>query len=255
MVRTEAAGSRVSRLIRGVARREGVADWRLLVDPPRSARAQMARDAQLAEEARPTVRWFTWDPPAVSLGLKQEPPAWLRAPAWRRSGLDRVVRPTGGGIAFHGSDVSVAVAVPRALGVPLDALMGAVCGSAARVCGQAGVTAHPVLQAPGAGRITYCLAEPSPYAVMAGGKKVAGFALRRLEASWLVQGSVLVRPLPERLMAALPAELVAELRARAVSLTDAAGSPVAERDIVSRWRAAWAAWWDESVTAALAERG
>lgn len=217
-----------------------MADWRLLIEGPRPAREQMARDAQLGEDARPTVRWFTWDPPAVSLGLKQEVPAWLRALAWRQSGLDWVRRPSGGGIAFHGSDVSLAVAVPRALSVPLDALMRAVCESATQVCRSFGVAARPVLQTPGAGRITYCLAERSPYAVMAGSKKVAGFALRRLASSWLIEGSMLVKPLPDRLAAGVPAEVLDELRAQAMPLAEAAPSPMAEHDVMSRWAGSWA---------------
>ena len=128
----------------------------------------MARDVELARETLPTVRFFRWNPPAISLGLKQAPPDWLR-----KSGVAFVERPTGGGAAFHGSDVSVAVIVPRRLELPLSLLMAAVCDNATAMCRQFGAPARPVLNVPGTRRIAYCLAEASSYAVKTGERAVA----------------------------------------------------------------------------------
>ena len=90
-----------------------MADWRVIVGGPQTAAEQMATDARLAEEAIPTIRLFTWSPPAVSLGWKQPCPDWLRGDRWAASPCEFVERPTGGGIAFHGSDLSLAVVIPR----------------------------------------------------------------------------------------------------------------------------------------------
>ena len=220
-------------------------DWTILIERGRSARSQMAFDGRLAQEAVPLVRLFTWDPPAVSFGCRQPRPDWFDEARWRDSGFDWVERPTGGGIALHGSDVSLAVVVPRAIGLPLDRLMGLVCQSAVRLCRSYELEATPQLEAERPRRITYCLSEQSPYAVTIDGYKVGGFALRRYRESWLIQGSLLVRSLPRRMAQAIPREVTEALRQRALSLAEASATPVTESDVVRRWAAQWGAWWEE----------
>ena len=217
--------------------------WMLRLDDRRSPDVHMPVDEAAAREAAWSVRWFCWEPAAVSLGLKQPAPAWVAAS--RAEGLACVERPTGGGLAFHGTDVSIAVVIPQAMEVPLGALMAAVCRSAASLCLSYGLEAWADLDA-GAGnaRVTYCLAEPSPYAVYAGRRKLAGFALRRYRHSWLVQGSLLVRPIPGELLARMPGPAAAQLAAHAVSLSEAVGAPLSEQDVKRRWAAHWTAWWE-----------
>ena len=238
--------------------------WRVIVGEPQTAAEQMATDARLAEESMPTVRLFTWSPPAVSLGWKQPSPDWLRGGRWAASSCELVERPTGGGIAFHGSDLSLADVIPRnshpqgGRGVPgavgdrpgshqsLETLMRAVCQSAVSVCRTYGADATAVLEAPSAGRITYCLTEINPYAVVVGTRKVAGFALRRYPRSWLIQGSLLVQSLPRVLADALPVEVGQQLASRAVPLSQVSASPVTPGELATRWAEHWSAWWGEA---------
>ncbi|MBI4340869.1 MAG: hypothetical protein HY598_01145 [Candidatus Omnitrophica bacterium] len=216
--------------------------WRVFVEEGLSAHEQMARDATLAREALPMVRFFVWDPPAVSLGFKQVPPAWLASAA----GFEQVERPTGGGLAFHGSDVSVAVIVPRRVSLPLALLMQAVCENAVALCRDMGANAHAVADVPAQGRIAYCLTDPSSYAVMIDGKKAAGFALRRFPKTWLIQGSLLVRPLPQALAGAIPAPVSAQLHAGAMPLAQVLPGAVAPCDVARRWADGWSGWWEEA---------
>lgn len=218
--------------------------WRVLVEPPCQAHEQMARDAELAQEGVPTVRCFEWDPPAVSLGFKQPRPAWLDEPAWRRSGCEAVERPTGGGIAVHGSDLSLAVIVPRHPEVSLRGVMEAVCETTRRALQALGVDAAAEVERPGATRIAWCLAEPSPYAIFIGSRKVAGFALRRFARAWLVEGSVLLRPLPDALRGALPADMLAALDTRAVALEEAAGRMIPAAVLAQQWSDIWRMSWE-----------
>ena len=213
--------------------------WRLLIDTQRSAAEQMAVDERLASDAILTVRFFRWDPPAISLGWKQLSPEWA-------AGLDVVERPTGGGIAFHGSDVSWSVVLPRTRELSVHVLMKTVCDSAMRVCASYGIPAETVVDCPGPQRIIYCLTQPSSYAVLIGEKKVAGMALRRYPESWLIQGSLLVRPITQRLRSALPTKVMEPLDRRAVSLEQAAGCPLSERQVIDRWAANWSTWWEAS---------
>jgi lipoate-protein ligase A len=205
----------------------------------RSAAEQMALDERLALEGRPNVRVFTWHPPAISLGFKQEPPVWLTVPGWHSGGFELVERPTGGGIAFHGSDVSISIVVPRPSCPPISSLMRAVCESAVKLCGTYGLEATSVLDVPQAKRVDYCLMQPSPYAVLLEGRKVAGFALRRFPSSWLVQGSLLVRPLPAALAEALPQDVRDALAQRAIALSEVSEKWVDEADVAQRWAEEW----------------
>lgn len=222
--------------------------WRLLLESPRPAAAQMARDVGLAGEAQPTARWFVWHPPAVSWGWKQPLPAWVR-PVLKPDGLlEGIERPTGGGLAFHGSDVCLAVVVPRATDDSMRPVIEAVCESAARLCRSFGAPAEACLEAAGAGPVTCCLAESSPYAVLAGGRKLAGFAVRRFTCTWLVQGSLLVRPMPAGLSRALPATVQQPLREHAVSLAEAGDPAVRETTVIERWAASWSSWWEDVIS-------
>ena len=223
--------------------RTGDSQWRIFIEEGLTACAQMARDVELAQGGRQTARFFLWGPPAVSLGWKQPLPEWLLGAQWQASGLELVERPTGGGIAFHGSDVSIAVIVPRAAELRLSTLMRAVCESARRLCESYGVDAESLIECGGGDRITVCLAQESPYAVLIGGRKVAGFALRRYPESWLIQGSLLVRPIHSVLTDVLPKDVKRELAQRAVSLSEAGEVSVTPRGVAERWAANWSSWW------------
>lgn len=220
--------------------------WRIVAGGEERAERHMPLDERLARRAEPVARFFTWTPPGVSLGWKQERPAWLEPDRWAADGLALVERPTGGGMAVHGSDCSITVVLPRALSLPLAALMRTVCESAARLCRSYGADAQPLTETPAEGRVTYCLTELSPYAVLVGHRKIAGFALRRYPQSWLIQGSLLVRPLPREVAEAMPEGARRAFDARAIPLAEAAGQRVSEPDAAARWAQHWAAWWEEA---------
>ena len=222
-------------------------EWRVIIDAPRPAAAQMVRDAALATETVPTLRLFRWDPPAISLGWKQPYPDWYVESQWHDAGLELVERPTGGGIAFHGSDLSVSLIVPRDPGTPLAVLMRTVSDVTARLCEHYGAEATCSPCEKSLGRITYCLTESSPYAVCIAGRKVAGFALRRFPETWLIQGSVLVQPLPSAIIPVLPWDVQRQLAQRAVALAQAAGMPVDIDDFAHCWAEHWPFWWEEEM--------
>jgi lipoate-protein ligase A len=211
----------------------------------------MPLDERLARQGSSSVRFFTWSRPALSLGFRQPVPAWVEALRTSGQDIDVVERPTGGGLAFHGSDLSVAVVVPHAWSLRADEALGAVCRSAAGLCETLGIGAAPRLDTPSTGRVAYCLLEPSPYALMAGDRKMAGFALRRYPESWLIQGSLLVKPLPQALLDRLPVPVRAALADRAASLSEFAPGVPAERALAQGWADAWVSVWERAVESAV----
>lgn len=89
--------------------------WRLipLIEAPGGV--QMAIDAWLLEQHRqrlsgPILRFYTWSPPAVSLGHHQHhwPPAWNHL-VWRGQPLDLIRRPSGGRAVLHQGDLTYAI--------------------------------------------------------------------------------------------------------------------------------------------------
>jgi lipoate---protein ligase len=75
----------------------------------------MALDAWLFEQHRlglhpPTLRFYTWEPIALSLGYHQHhyPDAWQHL-VWQGRSLDLIRRPTGGRAVLHQGDLTYAV--------------------------------------------------------------------------------------------------------------------------------------------------
>ena len=244
--------------------------WRILQYDAPTALEQMAVDEQLAKEAQPTLRLFRWSRPALSLGFKQPMPAWMEREKLASHGVELVERPTAGGIAIHGSDLSCSVVVPHETGVTLRTLMQSVCETLANAVHACNVECQWRCDVRASHRIDYCLTEESPYAIMVGGatpvsswhhplplrgatsrisvnagtslrgeRKLCGLALRRYPASWLVQGSLLMRPLPTVFARVMPREIVEAFQTRAISLEEATGRPILDDELTTRIMEIW----------------
>jgi lipoate-protein ligase A len=80
--------------------------WRYIPPTPLPGAHNMALDGAMLEahlrgETPPTLRVYTWRPPAVSLGRFQQAEASLDLTACRNAGVDVVRRPTGGRAILH----------------------------------------------------------------------------------------------------------------------------------------------------------
>ena len=144
---------------------------------------------------------------------------------------------------MHGSDLSCSVAMPLANAPSLKQLMTTVGQTLTDAVSTLEIPARSVGEFEATTRIECCLTEASPYAVMVGQRKLCGLAIRRFPRSWLLQGSMLLRPLPAIFERGLPAEFRRIFDARAISLEEAAGRAVAEDEIIEAiieaWRVAW----------------
>jgi lipoyl(octanoyl) transferase len=172
-----------------------------LEERPHSAAMNMAIDEALLETALgPSIRFYRWRSPAVSFGYFGK----FSDVAIYALERDVVRRWTGGGIVFHGDDLTYSIVIPandpafdessiaiyekihRAL---VDALNGV--DERAVVAGgvdPGGVTLskHAAVNASGYN----CFANPVRADVMMGGRKIAGAAQRRTRRGLLQQGSI-----------------------------------------------------------------
>ncbi|MBI3319848.1 MAG: hypothetical protein HYZ89_04605 [Candidatus Omnitrophica bacterium] len=141
--------------------------WEILVADGATASAQMAIDEALVRLGRPAFRLFRWAQPALSLGWRQPVPAWIDPVRLSSHGVEWVERPTGGGVAVHGSDLSYSVALSHRPGLRLHDLLRRVCESLTRAMQAFGISAQWCEDIERPRRIEHCLTEPSPYAMIA----------------------------------------------------------------------------------------
>ncbi|MEW5933385.1 MAG: biotin/lipoate A/B protein ligase family protein, partial [Bacillota bacterium] len=94
--------------------------WRLIRDGYHDGATNMAVDeaimlAHARGEVPPTLRFYGWRPPALSLGYAQKAEREVDLEACRRAGVDVVRRPTGGRAVLHDREVTYSVVISTAL--------------------------------------------------------------------------------------------------------------------------------------------
>lgn len=220
-----------------------VDSWEILAVDGASAAAQMAIDEALARVGRPVFRLFRWVTPSLSFGWRQPLPRWVDPPSLASHGVESVERPTGGGMAVHGSDLSYSIALPHRPGLRLHALLRRVCESLTCAVQAFGIFPRWCEEIERPRRIEHCLTDPSPYALMVAQQKLSGLAIRRYPASWLIQGSLLVGPIPTVFARLMPPMLYRACQTSAVALEAAVGRPVSDEELnealIEAWQRTW----------------
>ena len=163
----------------------------------RSAAINMAIDEALLEIAQiPSIRFYRWDHPALSFGYFGKF-AEVAPYLFQR---DLVRRWTGGGIVFHGEDLTYSIVIPANAPTFCESSMAiyesvhrALCdvlnanGDRAVVAG--GVDPGRIRAAVNASGYN-CFTHPVRADVMLNGRKIAGAAQRRTKHGLLQQGSI-----------------------------------------------------------------
>lgn len=155
----------------------------------RSPAAQMACDEALLKSSEvPVLRLYRWSKKAVTFGYAQR----RELAKSLAGGLPLMRRWSGGGLVFHGEDLTLALAIPanleittwgsvpiyRAIHESLLLAMKTVCASARMV------QAEECRNGPA------CFQSPVPYDIVDGATKLCGGALRRSKECVLYQGSM-----------------------------------------------------------------
>jgi len=155
----------------------------------RTPAAQMACDEALLKHSKcPALRVYRWAYPAVTFGYAQR----LEAVRAMACGTPLMRRWTGGGVVFHGTDLTLALFLPATdaltTGTSMDVyrsihegLLGAIQKNMpeARLVSPEECRAGPV-----------CFESPTPFDIIAGTAKICGGALRRSKVGVLYQGSL-----------------------------------------------------------------
>jgi lipoyl(octanoyl) transferase len=203
--------------------------WRLIRHGPAAGAANMAVDEAIARAvaerlAPPTLRFYAWEPPCVSLG-RHQPLAAVDAGRCAQLGYDIVRRPTGGRAILHTDELTYSVAArqddPLMSGLVLDVYLRLADGLVEGLR-RLGVDAVP---APGTNRAgpgvsAACFEVPSAYEIVSGGRKLLGSAQSRRAGFVLQHGSLPLRGDLARLIDCLVLPSAAEQEKLRRSLTE-----------------------------------
>lgn len=177
----------------------------LVVHPdilPHSAAMNMAIDQALLESAAvPSIRFYRWPSPALSFGYFGK---FADVASYTRE-RDLVRRWTGGGIVFHGDDLTYSIAIPASDAAFSESSISIYEGIHRALCcalaetGQRAVVAGvgdpgprnaPIRRAGITDASYNCFAHSVCADVLIDGRKVAGAAQRRTRSGLLQQGSI-----------------------------------------------------------------
>jgi lipoyl(octanoyl) transferase len=225
--------------------------WRLLVTEPTDGATNMAIDEALwrgrqAGVSPPTLRFFAWAPPTVSLGYGQPLDRHVDLEACRALGVGLVRRPTGGSAIYHdGPERELTysvVATADDLGIGPDLLETYRWIGAALLRGLRALGAPAVLvpERPPDGPVpAFCFARTGVFEIEVAGRKLVGSAQRRQGDSFLQHGAVLLDVDGPRLRALFPT--TRDPLATLATLQSALGRPPSFDEVATALAAAFEA--------------
>jgi len=223
------------------------ATWRLLVSDALDGPTNMALDeallrSRVLKSGPPTVRFYAWSPPTVSLGYAQPFAGTVDPEQCVALGIGIVRRPTGGSAILHeGPDREITYSVIAREGdfPGADDVL-----ETYRVLGQGlaqglerlGVAARlaPLVRGrrePGGSPPAFCFQRTGAYEIAVGGRKLIGSAQRRQRGAFLQHGSLVLDVDPVRVRAVFPGE--SDPTGGMTTLAEALGGSCARTTVVA----------------------
>lgn len=142
----------------------------------------------------PTLRLYTWAPPAVSIGCLQKIPENFSITQCQKFGLDAVRRPTGGRMVLHMGDLTYSLvfaentsAIPKGILPSYEKISRAIqeglrlLGISSQLCSQRKMNRSPL-----------CFSLAAKHEILVKGKKIMGNAQKREKGAVLQQGSIMI---------------------------------------------------------------
>jgi lipoate-protein ligase A len=225
--------------------------WRLLDTGPADGAWNMAvdeamLDAGVAGLLVPTLRFYAWQPAAVSLGYFQPLDASISLEEIARRGFGLVRRPSGGRAILHKDELTYSVTVPDTGVADGKSVMGSyrsisrgieaglsLLGVGAQLAERKGEERMKAQGLP-----TVCFAKAAKCDMTVEGRKIVGSAQTRRRGIIMQHGSVPIHIDPEEHLAVMPGDGVdeaskAKLMAAACGVADALGQPVSYEELAA----------------------
>lgn len=192
-------------------------EWRLIKDSYHNGFINMAVDEAIMIAHKnglvsPTIRFYQWSPPAVSLGYFQDLKKEINVKVCQDIGIDIVRRPTGGKAVLHDQELTYSFIIKENDPLVNDSILETykkISGGIIRGLSYLGIKAELVplrgklenhlLDRSDKARIHHldfksiCFSVPSQYEVQVEGKKIVGSAQVRKGGVVLQHGSLLIK--------------------------------------------------------------
>ncbi|MBI3212164.1 MAG: lipoate--protein ligase family protein [Simkania negevensis] len=182
--------------------------WKFLDSGKKGAKENMQLDATLLKQMRPDdfplLHFYDWEKKSATFGYFINPAHFLQLENVKKMGIALARRPTGGGILFHHCDLAFSILLPaNALHFSLNPLHNyhfineQVKKAVKNILASLYPMHEPSLLKEEEkpfdwGCRHFCMAKPTKYDVMIGGRKIAGAAQRNQKQGLLHQGSIAV---------------------------------------------------------------
>lgn len=220
--------------------------WRVVDTGSNCGAFNMGVDQVLAADAAqgPVLRFYGWEPPAVSCGWNQQPERTADVEACRTLGIDVVRRPTGGRAVLHWEELTYSVACcVEALGAggrveATHRAIGACLAAGLRLFG-APVELERVGRGVGPSRSAPCFGRTARWELKCQQRKLVGSAQRRYGRRLLQHGSILLGRAHERLPQLMRLDegtrqtWTRQLRAHSTDLQTCLGQPINRAELVN----------------------
>lgn len=199
--------------------------WRLLKTGVNNAFTNMAVDeailvANSEGKAPPTVRFYGWEPAAISIGYFQSLEEEVDLSKCRQFGIDYVRRITGGGAVFHEKELTYSIIIPEShpeISKNIMESYGRICGAVMKGLKNLGIE--------------------SVYApindILTNGKKISGNAQTRKARTVLQHGTILMDVDVEKMFSLLKVpnekikdKLIADVKQRVTSIKHILGKEI-----------------------------
>jgi lipoate-protein ligase A len=212
--------------------------WRLLKTGALPGALNMAIDEALLQGhalglSPPTLRFYQWQPPAVSIGYFQQPED-INLSLCRALGFDAVRRPTGGRAVLHQNDLTYSLVAGTGEGMPssLPEAYHLICRGLLAGLRLLGIEAKMGREKPIGPPPELCFLQTSVGDILCQGKKILGNAQMWKGSSLLQHGSLLLEDQKETwanllgIFPELKGPFTAELASRITSLREQSGFSV-----------------------------
>jgi len=206
--------------------------WRLVLTGENTAFVNMAVDrailvAHSEGKVPPTVRFYSWVPPAISIGYFQSLLEEIDIEACKKYGVDYVRRITGGGAVFHEKELtySLVIAESHPL-IPKNILnsYGRICNALIRGLGRLGING------------TYAPIND----IVVDGKKISGNAQTRKMNTVLQHGTILLDVDVDTMFSLLKVpnekikdKMITDVKQRVTSINHVLGTPIGFDQVAS----------------------
>ncbi|MCZ6512612.1 MAG: lipoate--protein ligase family protein [Nitrospinae bacterium] len=179
-------------------------EWYLNFDGRQTAEENMAADSALLADCEqglipPTVRFYGWSEPAITLGYSQKAEAELDHDRCRELAIPVVRRPTGGRALLHYNELTYAVVAPvtrapfnRGLKATFEAISEALLSGLKGLGVRGDLNTRRQRPASEFKRSPACFASLNHCEITVDGKKLVGSAQKRTSKAFLQHGSVII---------------------------------------------------------------